>query len=1037
MSGLARGLYESLVTTSLAEELERLSSDRVAESTPLSPHEAADRLALHLGTFLRRTLEDVPENRRVELGTQLVREALSRLCIGLASNQADRDAMMADQLQRPAQLLRAVLGLRPDGSPAPVDGPLIPLLDTTLLTNSPGEPRVGKQLETEVHSADAIDIVMAFVRRSGIRPFLPALREHVAAGRRLRLLTTTYTSSTEAAALDQIVELGGDVRVSYDTTSTRLHAKSWLFRRRSGFSTAYIGSSNLTHTAQQAGLEWNVRISGARNPDVIDKVRAVFEAYWQSGDFEPYDRKEFLSRTYSGGATAPTTLSPIDLRLYPFQERLLEQIALNRRLQNHRNLLVSATGTGKTVMAAKDYERLRRDLPRARLLFVAHRKEILEQSLATFRHALRDGAFGELWVDGERPDRFEHVFASIQSLRSTGYEHLEPTHYDVVIVDEFHHAAADSYDALLGHVRPVELLGMTATPERGDGLDILHWFGGNIAAELRLWDAIDQHRLVPFLYFGIHDGVDLREVPWRRGHGYDSTALTNVYTSNRRWARLVLSQLSAHVGDPQRARTLGFCVSVEHARFMARVFTEEGLPAAAVWGDSSKQERQSALADLAAGRIQVLFSVDLFNEGVDLPMVDTLLLLRPTDSPTLFLQQLGRGLRRYDGKTACTVLDFVGQHRKEYRMDRRLGALLPRSRRRLLEEVKAGFPFLPAGCHMELDAVASSRVIESIRTAIPTRFADRAAELRALARTQPSGDASLTTFLEECGMELEDVYSSQRTWSDLREAAGLPVAQAGDHEAELRRALGRMLHVDDPLRLDAWSGFLEAEAPPDPAALDERDRRLLRMLLASLVGGVVKTEAGLRDGAALLWRHPQVLAEASELFTALEARQTHLQLALDRFPGIPMRVHARYTRREILAACGWGQGTRVDSWQTGVRWVPDEQLDLLAFTLDKTKGQFSPTTRYKDYALGRDLIHWESQGVTREASETGQRYQHHAARGSAVLLFARETVDQKAFWFLGSASYVSHEGERPMAVTWRLDNPLPGDLYAAFVAAVA
>jgi hypothetical protein len=408
------------------------------------------------------------------------------------------------------------------------------------------------------------------------------------------VLTTTYTGSTEGRALDALRDLGAEVRVSYDTSTTRLHAKAWHFHRRSGFSTAYIGSSNLTHSAQVTGLEWNVRVSGARNPDVVEKMAAVFESCWNSGDFVPYDAETFAAQTESSARGPVVMMSPIEIRPEPFQERLLEEIELSRERGHHRNRLVSATGTGKTVMAAIDYARLREQLERSRLLFVAHREEILEQSVATFRHCLRDYAFGELWVGGRRPREFEHVFASIQSLNAVGLDLLDPAHFDVVIVDEFHHAAAPSYRMLLEHIRPVELLGLTATPERSDGLPLLDWFDHRIAAELRLWDAIDQQRLSPFVYYGVHDGLDLREVPWRRGRGYDVEGLSNLLTSNDLWARQVVAQVAKRVDDPRRMRALGFCVSVDHARFMARVFRDAGIPAVAVWGDSPDTERSSA-----------------------------------------------------------------------------------------------------------------------------------------------------------------------------------------------------------------------------------------------------------------------------------------------------------------------------------------------------------------------------------------------------------------------------------------------------------
>jgi superfamily II DNA or RNA helicase len=449
------------------------------------------------------------------------------------------------------------------------------------------------------------------------------------------VLTTAYTGSTEAKALDALVELGAEVRISYDLSTTRLHAKAWLFHRRTAFSTAYVGSSNLTHSAQVAGLEWNVRVSAARNPDVIHKVAAVFDSYWQGDDFIPYVSAEFaaaIERSRRAGGADGEVLSPVEVRLEPFQERLLELVEVSRMQGYHRNLLVSATGTGKTVMAAVDYARLRDRLPRARLLFVAHREEILDQSRRTFRQVLADHTFGEKWVGGARPTAFDHVFASVQSLAAGRSEHLTADHFDVVVVDEFHHAAAPSYRFIMEVLRPRELLGLTATPERTDGLPILHWFGDRIAAELRLWDAIEQYRLVPFAYYGIHDGVDLTEVPWRRGRGYDEAALTEVYTSDKAWARFVLRQLERHVDDLSAIRCLGFCVSVAHARYMAERFRELGLAAVAVWGESSDTERRSALRDLRDGKVRVVFSVDLFNEGVDVPNVDTVLMLRPTES---------------------------------------------------------------------------------------------------------------------------------------------------------------------------------------------------------------------------------------------------------------------------------------------------------------------------------------------------------------------------------------------------------------------
>jgi HKD family nuclease len=575
-SDQSAGLREALVTGRLEHALEALAPSLLEpEFGQLSDAEASDRISRHVARLLAQAIEAAPERERTVEGLRLAREVLQRL--GAVAPAID---LSADIPTEPGRVLYALLKKQPDGSVQQIERPLTPLLDTTVFTNAPGEPRVGHELRAEVHSADSIDVVMAFIRWSGVKPLFEVLQRHCREGKSVRVLTTTYTNSTEQRALDELAALGADVRVSYDESMTRLHAKAWIFHRAEGYSTGYVGSSNLTHSAQVTGLEWNVRLSGVRNPDALAKIAAVFDSYWESTDFVPYDAEEFRRRTAIEDAGDVIRLSPLEIEPRPFQERLLELLAVSRQQGHSRNLLVAATGTGKTVMAAVDYARLRSSLSRNRLLFVAHRAEILEQSRDTFRLAMRDPTFGEIWFGGDHPTRFEHVFASVQSLSAAGVSGIDPSHFDVVIVDEFHHAAAPTYRALLDHLEPVQLLGLTATPERADGLDVLRYFDGRIAAELRVWDAIDQQYLAPFAYYGVHDGLDLRDIPWRRGTGYDVTELTNVLTADHAWARRVVEQVRTKVADPGRMRALGFCVSVQHARFMAKVFSEAGLPSA-------------------------------------------------------------------------------------------------------------------------------------------------------------------------------------------------------------------------------------------------------------------------------------------------------------------------------------------------------------------------------------------------------------------------------------------------------------------------
>ena len=569
-------------------------------------------------------------------------------------------------------------------------------------------------------------------------------------------------------------------------------------------------------------------------------------------------------------------------------------------------------------------------------------------------------------------------------------DNLAADHFDVVIIDEFHHAAAPTYKALLEHVLPRELLGLTATPERGDDEPILQWFNGRIAAELRLWDAIDQHRLVPFAYFGIADGTDYRQVSWRRGRGYDLEQVSNLVTGDQVLARRIIANVLKTVPNPDAMRALGFCVSVAHARFMTDQFNASGLPAVAVSADTPSDERKQALKALATGDLRIVFSVDLFNEGVDLPSVDTLLLLRPTDSPTVFLQQLGRGLRREASKSLCTVLDFVGQHHKEFRMHRRFGAILRGSRKQLEDQIEQGFPFLPSGCHMQLDTVASQLVLENIRQSLPSNWRAKAGELRRVAESDPR--VTLKNFLDQTGLDLEDIYSNNRNWSDLLEAGGVPTLPSGPQEIFLRRALGRLLHTDDKLRIEQYRGFAKAADIPSMQDLNTRTRRLFHMLAAVLTESILKGTETLDDAAALLWAHPQVLSELDQLMEVLADRIQHVHQPIATHPDVPLNVHARYTRREILAAFANTSDIKLPEWREGVRWLPEAKVELLAFTLDKTSGHFSPTTRYRDYAISPKLLHWESQSGTREASDTGRRYQTHESKDIAILSMARLTT---------------------------------------------
>jgi hypothetical protein len=346
------------------------------------------------------------------------------------------------------------------------------------------------------------------------------------------------------------------------------------------------------------------------------------------------------------------------------------------------------------------------------------------------------------------------------------------------------------------------------------------------------------------------------------------------------------------------------------------------------------------------------------------------------------------------------------------------------------------FPFLPVGCNLQLDEKAAEIVLRSLREAIPSRWPAKVDELRSLRRDRPGLD--LAEFMDETGLDLDDLYSGSKSWSDLLDAAGAPTLPAGPSEVPLRRAIGRMLHLDDQERISFYRQFLAQTESANAEALPERARRLVHMLVASIADRALHKEASIQEAVDLMWAHPQVLAELQELFGVLSDRVDHIHQPLATHADAPLQIHARYSRIEILAAFGLNDDrAKIAAWQSGVYEAKAANAELFAFTLDKSTGGFSPTTRYRDYAISRTLIHWESQSSTRADSPTGLRYRNHERDGRTILLFTRLRADDRAFWFLGPATYRGHVGERPMAITWELAHPLSGDLYTAFAAAVA
>ncbi|MFE5908298.1 DUF3427 domain-containing protein [Streptomyces wedmorensis] len=1029
-SGPVSGLYEQLMTLRLEAQLKALA-DRGwhAIDDVVGPESSPRVLAKHVADTVRRILEGLPPEEHVHAANHILESMNTiegaREWVELVADGPRQLLAIAEQEAQGVYRIR----------------PATPLAEVALLTNAPEDPSLGFELRAELATADRVDLLCAFVKWHGLRVIEQSLEAAHARGVPIRVITTTYIGATERQALDRLVQrFNAEVKVNYELRSTRLHAKAWLFRRHSGYDTAYVGSSNLSKAALLDGLEWNVRLSSVATPDAIRKFEATFDAYWNDPSFEAYDPdrdgvrlSEALQVAGQGKGSSDQriTLSGLEVRPYPHQRDMLERLQVEREVHDrHRNLLVAATGTGKTVMAALDYKRLRQEHGRdLRLLFVAHRQEILRQSLRTYQDVLVDANFGEELHSGLSPEGWQHVFASVQSLKTQRLEGLDPEHFDVIVIDEFHHGVSSTYRKIIEHFRPLEFLGLTATPERMDGRNVQdEFFDGRIAAEMRLWEALENDLLSPFHYFGISDNTDMSAVAWKRG-AYDSSALSKLFTGHEARARLVVQAVQDKVANPGAMRALGFCVSVAHASFMAEFFRRAGLKAVALSGETPQEERKAALAALRAGEIQVIFSVDLFNEGLDIPDVDTLLLLRPTSSATVFLQQLGRGLRRTDSKAVLTVLDFIGQHRKEFRFEEQFRALTNLTRNRLLASIEHDFPQLPSGCQIILESKAKELIIDNIRSQISVNVTQLAREVARY------GESRLSEYLVESGRELKEIYRGGNSWTGLLRRSGLLATVGPEGEAALLKRVSAFLHVDDPRRVAVYTKLL-ADGAPSYNELNEIEQAYARMLYFSLWplgGGFTQYQEALdslRSQHAFRDELRQVLAYALD-------RTDHVPVPLlGVLADLPLTIHASYSREEILPALGESfiGGFMPGYFREGVKWCEGIQTDALLITLEKDEKDFSPQTRYRDYAVNDSLFHWESQNQTSETSPTGVRYRTHKANGSHVLLFVRrykktDIGGPQPWMLLGPADYVDHKGSKPMGITWKLKHEIPADVW--------
>lgn len=1035
-----QGIYEELVTKLVNTKIAELDKNAFqVKTTTIDKAEAAQLLSQHIGNTIKLAFSFIKGDDILEKQIDVANKIILFL-----KDELNKEEFENDLIETEGKILKAVF-TKVDNHFNDLDlrlkeiTPYTRLIHSELFTGGNSGTTLESELRKEILSSDRIDLLVSFIKWKGIRILEKELREFTERGGKLRVITTTYVGATDSKAVEFLASLkNSDVKVSYNTGNERLHAKAYLFERNTGFHTGYIGSSNFSRSALTDGLEWNLKITTKEVSHIIDKFRKTFESYWQNSDFELFDpakHTEKLVKALNEGKFSKevhSNISFFDIKPFSYQSEILEKLEVERSVHGrNKNLVVAATGTGKTVISAFDYKNFRRNNASSKLLFIAHRKEILQQARATFQGVLQDNNFGDLWVDGLEPSSNEFVFASVQTLNNQlNKVKLSPEYYDFIILDEAHHISATSYRPILNYFSPKVLLGLTATPERMDGENILEDFCNRIAAEIRLPEALNKKLLCPFQYFGITDSVDLTNVKWEKGK-YVASELTNLYTKNDSRVGQIIKNLQKYTTDLNDVCTLGFCVTIEHAVFMAEKFNLAGLKAAYLTGNNSK-ERENLRSQLKKKEINYLFVVDIFNEGVDIPEIDTVLFLRPTESLTIFLQQLGRGLRLAEGKDCLTVLDFVGNARPEYDFESKFRALIGKTTTPVYKEIEDDFPHLPLGCSIVLEKKAKDIILDNIKKATSLNVNQLITKIRNF-QHQFSLPLTLNNFIELNHITLETIYKKD-SWSRLCQRAGVIPDFDSKNEKQIYSAIGKKWLSTDST---TYFNFILKIANNDFNVKLEKftyNEKTMLLMLHYDVWQKAGEFSSLEESIRQIGANEVLVREIKEVLKILTNRVNFKEIEIELPYQQPLKVHARYTRDQILTAFGDSTFEKKSSNREGVAYIEKTNTELLFIDLIKSEEDYSPTTMYNDYAISEILFHWQSQNQTRHDSGKGLTYINHQKLGKHILLFVRERATNEfgntmGYVFIGEGNFIEYEGSKPMSIKWELNEPMPNYLW--------
>jgi superfamily II DNA or RNA helicase len=915
-----------------------------------------------------------------------------------------------------------------------------------------------RELVKSMSECEQFYFSVAFINFSGLQLLLDPLKEAEKKGIKGKIITSTYLNFTDAKALEKIREFNNvELKVFVTDKEIGFHTKAYIFEYKDCYK-VIIGSSSITQSALKSNIEWNVEIITKENGRFIQDVLKEYDYLWHmSEDADP----DFISRyeefLNSFKSTQITHQMIYENKKYivpnRMQKRATENLDRLRSFGEKKALVIAATGTGKTYMSAFDVKNVK---PK-KLLFIVHREEILKKAKDTFEMLLpNDGLSFGLLTGNHKQKHVDYVFATIQTISKCFHE-FEKEEFEYLIIDEAHHATSPTYQTVLNYFEPKFTLGMTATPERSDGYNVFDLFDNNMALEVRLHEALEDELVIPFHYFGITDieGIDLSDVDID-----DIGEITKRLKVNER-VDFIIEKMDFYGHDGEKRKGLGFCVSIEHAQFMASEFNKRGYKSVCLYGADSPEKRELYINRLESDHdeLEFIFTVDIFNEGVDIPSINTVLMLRPTNSPIVFIQQLGRGLRKHANKSFLTVLDFIGNHNKTFLIALALNGSRYYDKESLKVAIATGFANIPGCTHIQMDKISQERILAQIDNEnfnSMKYLKEEYFEFKKL--NQGRIPYLLLDYLKYDGApDPVKFIDREKTYLSFVAKVEKDDYLKGLLQNEAFESTLKELSSKLPIKRIYEFVIIRYLLDHEEINLEIAKRQILKMINDVDDDSVFHAFECLNQN----YYDSGQLKNKPKLFNYIEGKLTKTPIFIEQLKNQDYRKYIEdiitygifryekefkseyygvphfklYEQYPMIDAALLSNYRKIHSSFRGSGLLANGKEYFLFIDLHKEE-DVKESINYKDKFINERYFQWQSQNSTTQSSERGQNIIHNKKRGVNLHLFVRKyrEIDGKnePFIYIGKGDTVQYEGEKPITVKIKLEHEIPATLYTEF-----